>query len=113
MFEILGYLISLVIIAFVVTILVEYTKRFGFIEKLVVFFNEKIKKLSWYQLEAILLAIIILLILNVLNATAIGGFAIILNAIVIGLLSNGIFTYEIVKSILLKFKITSQFISKI
>lgn len=113
MFEILGYLISLVIIAVVVTIAVEWTKRFGFIEKLVVFFNEKVKKLSWYQLEAILLAIIVLLVLNLLNATAIGGFAIILNAIIIGLLSNGIFTYEIVKSILLKFKITSQFISKI
>ena len=113
MFEIIGYLLSLILISFVVTILVEYTKRFGFIKKMVTFFNNKIKKLSWYQLEAILIAVIILLILNLLNAITLGGFAIILNSIIIGLLSNGIFTYELVKSILLKFKITSQFISKI
>jgi hypothetical protein len=113
MFEIIGYLLSLILISFIVTIIVEYTKRFKFIEKMVVFFKDKVKKLSWYQLEAILIAIIILLILNLLNAITIGNFAIILNAIIIGLLSNGIFTYEIVKALLLKFKITSQFINKI
>ncbi len=113
MFEIIGYLISLIVISFIVTVLIEYTKRFGFIEKMVIFFDKKVKKLSWYQLESILIAIIILLVLNILNATAISGFAIILNAIIIGLLSNGIFTYKVVKSLLLKFKITSQFINKI
>lgn len=113
MFEILGYLISLLIISFVVTILVEYTKRFTFIEKAVKFFNNKVKKVSFYQFESVIIALIILILLNILGAVALGIFALILNAIIIGFVSNGIFTYKLVKSLLLKFKITSQFISKI
>lgn len=113
MFEIIGYLISLIIISIVVTIGVEYTKRFGFIETMVEFFDTKVKKLSFYQVESIVIAMIILIILNILGAIVLGTFAVILNSLVIGFLSNGIFTYEIIKSLLLKLKITSQFISKI
>ena len=108
MFSIIGYIISIIFISFVVTILVEYTKRLSFIGKLVKFFNDKVKKVSWYQIESILIALIIFVILNLLGATALTILAILLNAIIIGLLSNGIFTYELVKSLLLKLKITSQ-----
>lgn len=106
MFEIFGYLLGLIVLAILVTLLTEYTKRFKFIAKLTEWFISKIKFISWYQFEAILIAVIILIILNLLNAASLGFFALILNAIVIGLLANGIFTYPIVKSLLLKFKIT-------
>lgn len=112
MFEIIGYLLSLVLISIVVTIAVEYTKRFKFTETMVNFFNDKVKKLSWYQVESMLIAIVILIILNLLGAVTLGTLAIILNGIVIALLSNGIFTYEIVKIILAIFKITPSFINK-
>jgi len=113
MFEIFGYIISIIIIAFIVTILTEYTKRFKFIEGAVKFFTEKVKKVSWYQVESILIALIILIIFNLLNIISLGTFAVILNAIVIGFLSNGIFTYQFVKDLLLKLKITAKIIELI
>lgn len=113
MFELFGYVISLVLVAFIVTLLTEFIKRFSFITKIAEWFGTKVKKVSWYQVEAILIALIILLILSMLDAIAIGGFAILLNAIIIGFMSNGIFTYQIVKEFMLKFKITSKIIEKI
>jgi len=113
MFDILGYIISIIIVAVATTLLVEYTKRYGFIQKLVELFAKKIKKIAWYQVESILIALIILIILNTLNAVTIGGFALILNALIIGFLANGIFTYQIVKDIMSMFKITSKIIEKI
>jgi len=113
MFDILGYLISIILVAIVTTLLVEFTKRYGFIQKMVELFETKIKKIAWYQVESILIALIILIILNTLNAVTIGGFALILNALIIGFLANGIFTYPIVKDIMSMFKITSKIIEKI
>ena len=110
MFELFGYVISLILIAFITTLLTEYVKRFGVIAKIQEWFESKIKKVSWYQVEAILISYIILIILSILNAITIGWFALILNAIIIGFISNGIFTYQIVKDLMLKFKITSKII---
>ena len=110
MFELLGYLISLILLAIVVTLLTEYTKKLGFITKLSEWFVSKIKFISWYQFEAILIALILLIVLGLLNAITLGTFALILNAIVIGLISNGIFTYSFIKGLMLKFKITSKII---
>ena len=113
MFELFGYVISLVLVAFIVTLLTEFIKRFSFISQVAEWFESKVKKVSWYQVESILIALIILFILSILNAITIGWFAIILNAIIIGFLANGIFTYQIVKDLMLKFKITAKIIEKI
>jgi len=110
MFELLGYLISLILLAIVVTLLTEYTKKLGFITKLSEWFAGKIKFISWYQFEAILIALILLNVLGLLNAITLGTFALILNAIVIGLISNGIFTYQFIKGLMLKLKITAKII---
>ena len=113
MFDILGYLVSIIIVAFATTLLIEYTKRYSFIQRMVKLFEEKIKKIAWYQVESILIALLILILLNTLNAITIGGFSLILNALIIGFLSNGIFTYQFVKDILSMFKITSKIIENI
>jgi hypothetical protein len=113
MFDILGYLISIIIIAFVTTLAVEFTKRYGFIQKMVTLFETKIKKIAWYQVESVLIALIVLIIFNALNAVTIGGFALILNALIIGFLANGIFTYPIIKDVMLMFKFTAKIIGKI
>ena len=113
MFELIGYLISLVIISFVVTILVEFTKRFGFIEKLVEFFEDKVKIITFYQFEAYIVSVIVLVILNLLGAITLGTLAVLLNSLVIALLSNGLFTYDVVKFVLTKLGITPKFIDKI
>ncbi len=97
MFEILGYLISLIIISVVVTILVELSKKIKFTDKLANFFTTKVKKLSWYQVDTFLISVIVLIVLNILGAVTLGIIALILNAIIITLLSNGIFTYGIFK----------------
>lgn len=110
MFELLGYLISLIVLAIAVTLLTEYTKKSGFITKLAEWFVSKIKFISWYQFEAIVIAWILLIVLGLLNAITLGTFALILNAIVIGLISNGIFTYQFIKGLMLKLKITAKII---
>ena len=113
MFELFGYVIGLVLVAFIVTLLTEFIKRFSFITKIAEWFGTKVKKVSWYQVESILITLIILIILSILDAITLGVFAIILNAIIIGFMSNGIFTYQFIKDLMLKFKITSKIIEKI
>lgn len=110
MFELFGYVIGLVLVAFIVTLLTEFLKRFSFITKIAEWFGTKVKKVSWYQVESILITLIILIILSILEAITLGVFAIILNAIIIGFISNGIFTYQVVKDLMLKLGITSKII---
>lgn len=110
MFELFGYVIGLVLVAFIVTLLTEFLKRFSFITKIAEWFGTKVKKVSWYQVESILITLIILIILSILEAITLGVFAIILNAIIIGFISNGIFTYQVVKNLMLKLGITSKII---
>ena len=108
MFSILGYIISIIIIAVVTAGITNWTKRFGVIQKLDKLFDGKIKQVKWYQVESILIALLILIILNALNIMTIGSFTLILNAVAIGFLSNGIFTYPLFQLLMLKLKITSN-----
>jgi len=105
MFEVIGYLITIFLISLVVTVLVEYTKKFNLIKTLYSFFIEKVKIINFYQLESILISLLLLIILNLLEAINISLLALILNSIIIGLLSNGIFTYDVVKILLEKLKL--------
>lgn len=105
MFNVLSYLISLILFSIGTTVLVEWLKRFEIMNKLVIFFNEKIKFIKFYQFFSIIISIILLIIFNLLQAIELTWISTLLNGIIIGFLSNGIFTYDLVQKILTILKI--------
>lgn len=93
MFNLLGFVASILLLCVGIMIAIEYLKKLSFILKIEKWFSSKTTKVSFYQILTFLLSIVLLVILNWFNAVDLTFIPVILNSLLITFSANGVYTW--------------------